>query len=70
VARLIEVFGNVYSRCRTVVTDRIVGYGGAACLGDFTTTTIRDALERVTLCICAAANDAEPIEGRPPSRRW
>jgi len=43
VARLIEAFAAAYPNCRTVVTSRIVGYTGAARLGeDFATTTIRD----------------------------
>jgi energy-coupling factor transporter ATP-binding protein EcfA2 len=43
VARLVEAFAAAYPTCRIVVTSRIVGYTGAARLGeDFTTTTIRD----------------------------
>jgi predicted NACHT family NTPase len=43
VARLIEAFAGAYALCRIVVTSRIVGYTGAARLGDdFATTTIRD----------------------------
>src|SRR5262249_51445834 len=43
VARLIEAFAAAYPTCRIVVTSRIVGYTGAARLGeDFATTTIRD----------------------------
>jgi predicted NACHT family NTPase len=43
VARLIESFAAAYPACRMVVTSRIVGYSGAARLGDgFSTTTIRD----------------------------
>jgi predicted NACHT family NTPase len=43
VARLIEAFAVAYPQCRLVVTSRIVGYTGAARLGEeFTTTTVRD----------------------------
>ena len=43
VARLVEAFAAAYPTCRIVVTSRIVGYAGAARLGeDFATTTIRD----------------------------
>ncbi len=43
VARLLERFTEAYARCRYVVTSRIVGYTGAARLGeDYTTTTVRD----------------------------
>ena len=43
VARLVEAFASSISSCRMVITSRIVGYTGAARLGeDFTTTTIRD----------------------------
>src|SRR5215510_11675478 len=43
VARLVEAFTTAYPTCRIVVTSRIVGYTGAARLGeDFATTTIRD----------------------------
>ena len=43
VARLVEAFAAAYPTCRIVVTSRIVGYTGAARLGeDFATTTIRD----------------------------
>jgi formylglycine-generating enzyme required for sulfatase activity len=43
VARLVEAFTLLYSKCRFVVTSRIVGYSGAARLqGDYVTTTVRD----------------------------
>ena len=43
VARLIEKFASRYPNCRMVITSRIVGYEGAARLGeDFAITTIRD----------------------------
>ena len=43
VARLIEAFAVAYPACRLVVTSRIVGYTGAARLGEeFTTATVRD----------------------------
>ena len=43
VARLVEAFAAAYPRCRIIVTSRIVGYTGAARLGEnFTTTIIRD----------------------------
>lgn len=43
VARLIESFTRAYSRCRYVVTSRIVGYTGTARLGeDYATSTVRD----------------------------
>ena len=43
VARLIEAFAAAFPVCRIVVTSRMVGYTGAARLGeDFATTTIRD----------------------------
>lgn len=43
VARLIERFADFYPHCRMVVTSRIVGYTGAAWLGEgFAATTIRD----------------------------
>lgn len=40
VARMIENFASVYSRCRIVVTSRIVGYDEARIDGDFATMTI------------------------------
>jgi formylglycine-generating enzyme required for sulfatase activity len=43
VARLVESFTQTYPTCRYVVTSRIVGYTGAARLGEgYTTTTVRD----------------------------
>ncbi len=43
VARLVEAFAAAYPVCRLVVTSRVVGYTGAARLGEgFTTTTVRD----------------------------
>jgi formylglycine-generating enzyme required for sulfatase activity/energy-coupling factor transporter ATP-binding protein EcfA2 len=43
VSRLVESFVRAYEKCRYVVTCRIVGYTGPACLGEaFTTTTVRD----------------------------
>ncbi len=43
VSRLVESFVRAYDKCRYVVTCRIVGYTGPACLGEaFTTTTVRD----------------------------
>lgn len=43
VSRLVEDFTRAYPNCRTVVTSRIVGYTGAARLGeDYVTTTVRD----------------------------
>ncbi|MGE0821729.1 MAG: NACHT domain-containing NTPase [Candidatus Binatia bacterium] len=43
VARLIEAFARAYPSCRIITTSRIVGYTGAARLGEgFTTTRIRD----------------------------
>ena len=43
VARLIEKFAGAYPTCRIVVTSRVVGYSGAARLGEgFSTTTVRD----------------------------
>jgi predicted NACHT family NTPase len=43
VSRLVESFARAYATCRYVVTSRIVGYAGAARLGEaFTTTTVRD----------------------------
>lgn len=43
VARLVERFTAAYPDCRSVVTSRIVGYEGAARLGEgFVTTTVRD----------------------------
>jgi len=43
VARLVEAFSAAYPQCRYVVTSRIVGYSGAARLGEgYATTTIRD----------------------------
>lgn len=46
VARLIEQFASAYPTCRLVVTSRLVGYTGAARLGDdFVTTTICDFRE-------------------------
>ena len=42
-ARLVERFASAYSRCRVVVTSRLVGYTGAARLGEsFATTTVQD----------------------------
>jgi hypothetical protein len=42
VARLVESFAAAHAACRMVVTSRLVGYTGAARLGeDFATTTIR-----------------------------
>ncbi len=42
-SRLVEAFCRAYPACRYVITSRIVGYEGAARLGeDFTTTTVRD----------------------------
>ncbi len=43
VARLIDSFAAAYPVCRVVVTSRVVGYSGAARLGEgFATTTVRD----------------------------
>ena len=43
VSRLVEAFTGAYADCRYVVTSRIVGYTGAARLGeDYKTTTVRD----------------------------
>ena len=43
VARLVEAFTRAYADCRLVVTSRIVGYTGAARLGEaYVTTTVRD----------------------------
>ena len=43
VARLVESFTRAYPRCRFVVTSRIVGYTGAARLGeDYALSTVRD----------------------------
>lgn len=43
VARLIDAFASAYPNCRVVVTSRVVGYTGAARLGEgFATTTVRD----------------------------
>lgn len=43
VSRLVESFTRAYPDCRYVVTSRIVGYVGAARLGEnYTTTTVRD----------------------------
>jgi formylglycine-generating enzyme required for sulfatase activity/energy-coupling factor transporter ATP-binding protein EcfA2 len=43
VARLVEDFTRAYSQCRYLVTSRIVGYTGAARLGEnYATTTVRD----------------------------
>ena len=43
VSRLVEAFARAYPTCRYVVTSRIVGYTGAARLGEaYTTTTVRD----------------------------
>jgi len=43
VARLVERFTQAYPNCRYVVTSRIVGYEGAARLGEgYTTTTVRE----------------------------
>ncbi len=43
VARLIESFTRAYPNCRFVVTSRIVGYTGAARLGEeYATTTVQD----------------------------
>ncbi|MEK6753429.1 MAG: NACHT domain-containing protein, partial [Chloroflexota bacterium] len=43
VARIVDSFAAAYSQCRIVVTSRIVGYSGAARLGEnFATTTVRD----------------------------
>ncbi len=45
VARLIDSFAAAYPQCRLIVTSRVVGYTGAARLGeDFTTTTVQDFL--------------------------
>jgi len=42
-ARLVERFASAYSRCRVVVTSRLVGYSGSARLGEsFATTTVQD----------------------------
>ncbi|MCP4425439.1 MAG: SUMF1/EgtB/PvdO family nonheme iron enzyme, partial [Chloroflexi bacterium] len=43
VSRLVEAFVRAYGDCRYVITSRIVGYSGAAQLGEkFKTTTVRD----------------------------
>ncbi|MDS4058546.1 MAG: SUMF1/EgtB/PvdO family nonheme iron enzyme [Candidatus Contendobacter sp.] len=43
VARLVEDFTRAYARCRFVVTSRIVGYTGAARLGEsYAATTVQD----------------------------
>lgn len=43
VARLVERFTQAYPNCRYVVTSRIVGYEGAARLGEgYTTTTVQE----------------------------
>lgn len=43
VSRLVEAFVQAYGNCRFVVTSRIVGYTGAARLGEnFVTTTVQD----------------------------
>ncbi|MGB8646643.1 MAG: hypothetical protein WCF84_15490, partial [Anaerolineae bacterium] len=43
VARLVESFAAAYPHCRIVVTSRVVGYAGAARLGEeFATTTVQD----------------------------
>lgn len=43
VARMVEAFTAAYPDCRYVVTSRIVGYTGAARLGEgYVTTTVRD----------------------------
>jgi formylglycine-generating enzyme required for sulfatase activity/energy-coupling factor transporter ATP-binding protein EcfA2 len=43
VARLVEAFTRAYPDCRYVVTSRIVGYSGAARLGeDYVTSTVQD----------------------------
>jgi energy-coupling factor transporter ATP-binding protein EcfA2 len=43
VSRLVEAFTRAYPACRYVVTSRIVGYTGAARLGeDYATTAVRD----------------------------
>jgi formylglycine-generating enzyme required for sulfatase activity len=43
VARLVESFTRTYDQCRYVVTSRIVGYSGAARLGEaYVTTTVRE----------------------------
>ncbi|MGH7492564.1 MAG: SUMF1/EgtB/PvdO family nonheme iron enzyme [bacterium] len=43
VSRLVEAFVQAYPNCRFVVTSRIVGYTGAARLGEnFVTTTVQD----------------------------
>ena len=43
VARLVEAFACAYPQCRVVVTSRVVGYAGAARLGEgFATTTVSD----------------------------
>ncbi len=43
VSRLVEAFTCAYPNCRYAVTSRIVGYSGAARLGeDYATTTVRD----------------------------
>ena len=43
VARLVEDFTRAYPQCRYIVTSRIVGYTGAARLGEqYATTTVRD----------------------------
>ena len=42
-SRLIEALSRAYPACRYVVSSRLVGYTGAARLGEgFTTTTVRD----------------------------
>lgn len=50
VARLVESFTRAYPDCRYIVTSRIVGYSGAARLGEnYATTTVRDfTLQDVT----------------------
>lgn len=43
VSRLVEAFVQAYPQCRFVITSRIVGYTGAARLGEnFVTTTVQD----------------------------
>jgi len=45
VSRLVEAFTRAYPRCRYVVASRVVGYSGAARLGEeYATSTVRDFL--------------------------
>ncbi|MBN1954260.1 MAG: NACHT domain-containing protein [Anaerolineae bacterium] len=54
VSRLVEAFTAAYSDCRYVVTSRLVGYKGAARLGEaYATTTVRDfTLDDVEQFLC------------------